>query len=194
MLGIYPETKLFSQRGFSAQERTIMKRFFALLLAALVSLPLLGCGLFLEKHAYFDPKTSSFGNKKVFSGNGYTLELTDIFAEKKSTMGFDGYYVSLYLSVTVQIVTPEKAAEFKVTDVKSLLKQTIADNGSDRGCEVMEENGLIYYEHARMKNAGWNFAFKGSENYYLIQFICAQSDAAELKDIVFDFAKAVTVE
>lgn len=171
-----------------------MKRFFAILLSMLLLLPVFGCGSVFELHKAFDPETDSTGSKKVFSGNGYTIALTDAFTERKSQVGFDGYYTSPFCGVMVQIVTPQKAAERNITSIKRLLDQTIADNGSDRGSEVTEENGLTYYHYTRGTNAGWNFAFKGSENYYLVQFVCAESDSNALKDMIFGFARSVTVE
>ena len=167
-----------------------MRRLLIIILGALLCLPQFGCRLFFEKHSNVSPSEDDLGANKVFSGNGYSIVLTDQFAEKKSQVGFDGYYVADYCGVMVQIVTPANAAEYNVTNTRDLLTQTM----SDKNTELIEADGLVYYHYVRNGNAGWNFAFKGSENYYLIQFLCLETSADTLKNTILTFARSVTVE
>ena len=171
-----------------------MKKTLIVALAALFCMQLCGCGLFFEKHSISVPDADSLGDSKIFTGDGYSITLTDMFTEKKSQVGFDGYYVSEFCGVMVQIVTPSKAAEYNIENLKDLLTETIEDNGGDPGREVTEDGGLTYYRYSRNGNAGWNFAFKGAENYYLVQFVCLETNASELENTICTFAKSVIVE
>ncbi len=171
-----------------------MKKLSVIAWAVLFCMTLSGCMLFFETHSDNNPGEGSLGDARVFTGDGYTITLTDAFTEKESQVGFDGYYVSEFCGVMVQIVTPSKAEEENVKNVKDLLTQTISDNDNSSASELIEEDGLIYYHYLRDGNAGWNFAFKGAENYYLVQFVCLESSADAMKDTFITFAKSVTVE
>lgn len=167
-----------------------MKRLlsFALVLLFLITAP--GCTLLgLEKHTNTVP--DSLGAEKVFTCHLLSVTLTDEFTEKKSQIGFDGYYVSEFCGVMVKMEPFSLMEGFEDETLEEYLSAVIFNNAENASPE--EKDGLVYYRYNHNGNTGWNFAFKGSDAFYLIQFICREDHAPELEDFFFTAAKSVTV-
>lgn len=169
-----------------------MKKAFIIILAVLLCLPVFGCGLFLERHTNIPPNADTIGEDKVFYGDGYTITLTDDFAEKQSHQGFDGYYVSTFCGVMVKKEPFSLAERLKDESLADYMKNVIRNNNENT--EPVEEVGLVYYRYYNGGNAGWNFGFKGSDAFYLVQFICREDHETALKNFIFSFAKSVKVD
>lgn len=169
-----------------------MKRILSLALILLICITVPGCKLLgLEKHSLVAPDEDSMGESKTFSGDGYSVTLTDQFVEKDSQMGFDGYYVSEYCGVMV-LVEPFSLEEgLEDESIAEYIQNVIHNNGQDAAPE--EKDGLTYYKYYRGGNVGWNFAYKGSDAFYLVQFICVEAHESKLSNAVFTFAESVAV-
>ena len=159
------------------------------MLIVLFCIPAIGCHL--EKHSINAPDADSMGTNKTFSGDGYSLVLTDRFEEKNSSVGFDGYYVSSFCGVMVQKVpfTDEWAQGMNST--RDFLEGYI--NDENENSSIMEEDDLTYYRYYNNGRAYWNFGFKGENDFYSVQFVCDKRNEESLNDSVFAFAKSVNV-
>ena len=138
------------------------------------------------------PGNSYSGESKEFTGDGWKITLTDRFTEAESEMGFDGYYTSPYCGV---MILKEPFSLQKGLEDQTLEEYIVCvmENNNQAG-HGLEMDGLIYYRYTRDGRSGWNYAFKGSEAFYLVQFICRDEDTEQLEDLIFFFAKSVTVE
>ena len=108
-----------------------------------------------------------------------------------SHMGFDGYYVSEFCGVMVKIEPFSLKEGFENETLTEYIENVIENNGQDAVPE--EKDGLVYYRYYNGGNAGWNFAYKGSDAFYLVQFICREDHETKLSDAIFSFAGSVTV-
>ena len=169
-----------------------MKRIIALALILLICLPFAGCIFGAEQHTNVAPDKDSIGAEKVFKGDGYSITLTDRFNEKESTQGFDGYYVADFCGVMVKIEPFSLADYLEGESVAEYLRAVAQNNGHD--AEISEEDGLTYYRYYRSGNAGWEFAYKGSDAFFLVQFICREDHEEALNDFIMGFAKSVIVD
>ncbi|MBO6060797.1 MAG: hypothetical protein J6P98_01590 [Clostridia bacterium] len=169
-----------------------MKKTIALIMILLFCLPASGCIFGLEKHTNTAPGANEFGEGKVFTGEGYTVTLTDKFEERKSSQGFDGYYVSSFCGVMVK-KEPFASAEGRKNLNLSQYLVSVAENNEHKAT-VTEEDGLTYYRYYRDGNAGWLFGFEGEDSYYLVQFVCREDHEEALNDQIFAFARSVTVK
>ena len=135
--------------------------------------------------------TGSFGNSKVFTGDGYQITLTDRIAETKSELGFDGYYTSDFGAVMIKIepFTLEEGLAEKT--IGEYVDAVIRNNQVDTQAE--ERDGFVFYRYRRDGLCGWNYAFKGTDAFYLVQFLCLETDESALTDVYFDFARSMTV-
>ena len=139
---------------------------------------------------------SSIGRSQVFEGDGYTITLRNIFREQESEMGFDAYYNSSVCGVMV-LKEPFSLEEgLQDMPLVEYVEGVIQNNGHD--AHPLETDGLIYYRYSREYSgqpvSGWSYSFKGSDAFYVFQFVCLASDAEKLADTIFFFAKSVTVE
>lgn len=169
-----------------------MKKTFIVILAVLLCLPLSGCGLFLERHTSVPPNAETIGADKVFYGDGYSITLTDDFEEKQSRQGFDGYYVATFCGVMVKIEPFSLAGYLRSESLTDHMRSVIRNNNVDT--VPVEEAGLTYYRYYNGGNAGWNFGYKGSDAFYLVQFVCRADHESALRDFIFSFAGSVKVD
>ena len=76
------------------------------------------------------------------------------------------------------------------------VKNVIKNNGHDT--QMLEKDGLVYYRYSNpdpdYDMSGYSYSFKGSDAFYIFQFVCLTSDADDLADTIHAFAKTVTVE
>ena len=136
----------------------------------------------------------SLGKSKSFSGDGFTL--TDLFREQESETGFDAYYNSPFCGVMV-LKEPFSLEEgLKDKTLTEYVESVIKNNGHDT--QPQEKDGLVYYRYSNpdpdYDMSGYSYSFKGSDAFYIFQFVCLTSDADDLADTIHAFAKTVTVE
>ena len=138
----------------------------------------------------------SLGKSKTFTGDGFTITLTDLFREQMSEYGFDAYYNSPFCGV---IVLKEPFTLKEGMEDETLLEyveNVIKNNGHDT--QPQEKDGLVYYRYSNPDPEydfqGCSFSYKGSDAFYIFQFIYLETDAEELEDTIFSYAKSVTVE
>ena len=169
-----------------------MKRTVALILLLMLCLPAAGCFSGLEKHTSVAPDANTIGANKVFTGDGYSITLTNRFEEKKSSQGFDGYYVADFCGVMVKKV-PFSLAEYLEGETISEYMRSVADNNG-HDSPIIEEDGLACFRYYRGGNAGWEFGYKGSDAFYLVQFVCREDHEEALADFVLKAAGSVIVD
>lgn len=136
-------------------------------------------------------KQDLYGKSKTFSGKGYQITLTDRFSEQKSEMGFDSYYTADFGAVMIKIEPFSLNTRFADETLKEYLQDVIRNNNTDAQPE--ERDGLVFYRYRRNGICGWNFAMKGEDAFYLVQFMCREADESEFTDLFFAFAKSMTI-
>ena len=146
--------------------------------------------------AMFVLDESSIGKSKVFRRDGFTITLTDLFREQKSEMGFYVYYNSPFCGVMILKEPFSMQEGLEDESLVEYVEHVIRNNGHDT--HPIETDGLIYYRFSNpypdFSTSGTSYCFKGSDAFYIFQFICLETDAERLADTIFFFAKSVTVE
>lgn len=141
-----------------------------------------------------DPSDSnSIGEPKTFESDGITLLLTDRFKEQVSQVGFDAYYVADFAGV---MVLKEEFTLEEGLDGKSLEDYTnavIKNNGLEN-TQALEKDGLWYYIKDTANARYYSFSYKGTDAFYIVQYSCFLTQADEMEDTIFKWAKAVEVE
>ena len=138
----------------------------------------------------------SLGKSKTFTGDGFTITLTDLFREQESETGFDAYYNSPFCGVMV-LKEPFSLEEgLKDKTLTEYVESVIKNNGHDT--QPQEKDGLVYYRYSNpipdYDMSGYSYSYKGSDAFYIFQFMCLTSDADDLADTIHTFAKSVTVD
>ena len=138
------------------------------------------------------PDKASIGRSKVFTGDGFSITLTDQFTEKESELGFDAYYSAPFCGVMVLIepFTPENGLEEE--SLVEYVSNVIESNGHD--AHPLETEGLIYYRYERDGYAGVSYSFKGNDAFYVFQFVCRNEDMQHYASLFYFFAESVTVD
>ena len=165
------------------------KRFiiFALLLS--FSLLLSGC----PSRMVVVPDNISLSQPRIFEKDGIRLTLTNKFAEQKSEVGFYAYYVTDFCGVTVlreEFTLEEGLAE---CPIEEYTRNVIANNGY-KNIEPQTKDGLWFYVSDKGATCSYSFSFKGSDAFWVVQFLCMSADAPKLEDQFFLWAKAIEVE
>ena len=138
------------------------------------------------------PGKDVIGETKIFRGEGFTISLSDRFIEKDSEMGFDAYYTSPYCGVMV-LKEPFSLKEgMEKESLPEYIANVLENNKND--ARIQETDGLYYYRYTRDGMAGVSYSFKGSDAFYIFQFLCMEKDEKDLRDLFFFFAKSVEVE
>lgn len=139
------------------------------------------------------PDSSDIGEPKVFEKDGIKLTLTDRFTEQKSELGFYGYYVTNFCGVVV--LKEEFSLEEGLADssLETYVSNVIRNNGHT---DVTPQNrdGLWFYVSDTDTTRRYSFSFKGSDAFYIVQYLCAIPDAPALEDLIFLWAGCVEVE
>ncbi len=183
-------------------------RIFALSVTVILCLMLSGClyvpiitmddtaphaGLDVVKEINPD---GSLGKSKTFTGDGFTITLTDLFREQTSEMGFDAYYNSPFCGVMV-LKEPFSLQEgMEEETLTEYVESVIKNNGND--AQPQEKDGLVFYRYSNpdpeYDMSGYSYSFKGSDAFYIVQFVFLTSDGENLADTIHAFAKSVTVD
>ena len=141
----------------------------------------------------FIPNAESIGETKIFEKDGIKLTLTDKFTETESERGFYAYYVADFCGVTVlkeDFSLEEGLAELSLEDY---VKNVIANNGHT-DIEPQYKDGLWFYIKDAGNSRSYSFSFKGSNAFWIVQYICMNSSAPALEDTFFLWANCVEVE
>lgn len=132
------------------------------------------------------------GKPKNFSSDGITLLLTDRFDVKESELGFDAYYSAPFCGVVVlkeEFSLEEGLAE---KSLQSYVEGVIENNGHT-GLTPIEKDGLWYYVSEKQDTYSYSFSYKGSDAFYIVQFLCFKKDIAKYENLIFLWAQSVEV-
>ena len=166
-----------------------MKRyiFLAVLILLLTGL-LTGC--FIDATPAFDQQF--LGEYKPFTKAGMTITLPDNFTEQESIYGFDAYYVANFAGVCV--LKEEFTLEPGLADrpLEQYIKDVIANNG--REIEPQFVDGLWFYEAYSGSSFIRSYCYKGTDAFYIVQFICQPDDRNTLADLFHTWALSVCLD
>ena len=172
-----------------------MKKLSVIPLLLALCLALNSCFMILSTP--IDPTLVSpedLGTKKTFVKAGITLQLTEKFKEEESERGFDAYYTSPFCGVTVtkelftsrEGLTEQSPEEYMRDFLKSIGQTDI---------EPQNRDGLWFYVKYNDSSARcvYSYVYKGTDAFYIVQYILNTSDEAILKDTLHNWAKATLV-
>ena len=139
------------------------------------------------------PDNDSIGESKDFQKEGIKLTLTEEFIEKESELGFYAYYVSSFCGVVV--LKEEFSLEEGLADrsLEEYVGNVIANNGHT-DIEPQNKDDLWFYVRDANGTRSYSFSYKGSDAFWIVQFLCMTSDAPELEDLFYLWADCVEVE
>ncbi|MBR5279268.1 MAG: hypothetical protein IKU23_08445 [Clostridia bacterium] len=159
--------------------------------AFLLSISCLLCGCFPD--VMYIPDESYIGQAKKFEKDKFSILLTDKFAEEESQRGFDAYFVADFCGVVV--IKEEFTLEEGLAE-KSLEEYTISviANNGHANITPQTEDGLWFYERTTDSSYARSYCFKGTDSFWIVQFLCSQSDAQSLKDTFYLWAQSVEVK
>ncbi len=150
-------------------------------------------GIFNSDNYELHGSPDEIGEPKDFSKNGFKITLTDKFTEEKSKAGFDPYYVSLFCGVCV--LKEEFTEENGLADLS--LEQYINDVISNNGhtdIQPQTKGGLWYYVKDDATRRDYSYSYKGTDAFWVVQFICETRYVSVLEDTIQAFAESVEVE
>lgn len=139
------------------------------------------------------PSNDIIGEPKTFEAEGIKLTLTEKFIEEESELGFYAYYVSNFCGVVV--LKEEFSLEEGLAD-RSLEEYTgnvIANNGHT-GIEPQSKDDLWFYVKDSGRTRSYSYSYKGSDAFWIVQFLCMTSDVPILEDLFYLWADCVEVE
>ena len=156
---------------------------------------LLSCSLFMcgcLPPVMVIPDDESIGESKVFEKDGIQLTLTDRFIEKESKLGFYAYYVSNFCGVVVlkeDFSLEEGLADLSLEEYTS---NVIANNGHI-GIEPQNKDDLWFYVSDNNNTRSFSYSYKGSDAFWIVQYLCMIPDASMLEDLFYLWANCVEV-
>jgi len=138
------------------------------------------------------PDNDSIGEPKVFEKDGIKLTLTDRFVETESEVGFDAYYTSDFCGVVVlkEDFTLEEGLEDCPID--EYINSVIENNGH-KGVQAQNVDDLWFYVKDEGATQVYSYSYKGSDAFWIVQFICMKKDAPALEDLFYLWASSVEV-
>lgn len=149
------------------------------------------CGCFLNIMVV--PDSDSIGEPQTFEKDGFAILLTDKFKEQTSQLGFDAYYVTDFCGVVVlreEFTLEEGLAE---RSLEEYITNVIANNGYT---DIAPQNrdGLWFYESISSSSYSRSYCYKGSDSFWIVQFLCSPSDVDALDDVFYLWAQSVEVK
>ena len=162
-----------------------------LLTALLLSISFLLCGCF--SGIMVIPNNDSIGEPKKFENDGFAITLTDKFKEQTSEMGFDAYFVTDFCGVVVlreEFTLEEGLAEMSL---KKYITNVIANNGYT-DIAPQNKDGLWFYERTSDSSYAQSYCYKGSDSFWIVQFLCSPSNVQILEDVFHLWAQSVEVK
>lgn len=139
------------------------------------------------------PNKESIGNSKTFQKVGITLTLTDRFEEQQSQLGFDAYYVADFCGVVV-LKEPFTLEEGLGDKPLEEYIRSVMDNNGHTDEQPQFKDGLWFYENTTDRSFIRSYCYKGTDAFYIVQYICSLLDAERLKDLFTIWGQAVEVE
>ncbi len=134
------------------------------------------------------------GAAKTFEKAGITLSLTDKFKETESEVGFDAYYTSDFCGVVVlkEAFTLEEGLAERT--LEQYIRNVIKNNGHTN-IEPQNRDGLWYYVNYNNSSyrCVYSYVYKGSDAFYIVQYIMNTVDEVDLQNTVHEWAKATQV-
>ena len=70
----------------------------------------------------------------------------------------------------------------------------LIENNGHKGIKPQHQDDLWYYVNDSGDTKVYSFSYKGSDSFYIVQYICMASDVSALEDLFFLWANAVEVE
>ena len=135
------------------------------------------------------------GEDKNFEKAGITLKLTDKFKEEQSELGFDAYYTSDFCGVVVlkEAFTLEEGLAEK--PLEQYFRNVIKNNGHTN-IEPQNRDGLWYYVNYNnnSRRCVYSYAYKGSDAFYIVQYIMNIVDEVDLQETIHAWAMATRVD
>lgn len=167
-----------------------MKKFLAII-SMILYCTLLLCGCFPQ--IMFVPDNDSIGEPVILEKDGIKLTLTDKFIEKESELGFYAYYVSDFCGVVV--LKEDFSLEEGLADrsLEEYIGNVIANNGHT-DIEPQNQDDLWFYVSDNDGARRYSYSYKGSDAFWIVQFLCMTSDAPKLEDLFYLWADSVEVE
>ncbi len=141
----------------------------------------------------FIPDSGSVGEPKTFEKDGISITLTDRFTEQVSQRGFYAYYVTDFSGVVVLREEFSLQEGLAGQSLEEYVSGVIANNGHT-DIEPQNRDGLWYYSGEEGATTNYSFSYKGSDAFWIVQFMCMTSDAARYEDQIFLWASSVEVE
>jgi len=166
-----------------------MKKTITVVIAVLFCLGLYGC----FNRSLVDPERDSIVEDKVFKHSGITITLTNEFVEKDSELGFDAYFVSEYCGVVVlkeEFFLKEGMSDLTIEEYVD----HVIDNNGHKNVEPQYKDGLCFYSNRNGSTQVYSYAFKGSDAFYIVQFLCMTSDVPILEEMFFQWAQSIEVD
>ncbi len=163
----------------------------------LLILALLLCSVLLLSGCFPDimvlPDSASIGEPKNFEKDGIRLTLTDRFTETPSELGFYAYYTANFSGVVVlkeSFSLEEGLAELSLEDYT----RNVIKNNGHTNLKPQCRDDLWFYVRDAGNTRSYSYSFKGSDAFWIVQFICMTSDASLLEDQFFMWANCIEVE
>ena len=171
-----------------------MKKAVLLTVTVTVTLLLMSglpCGCF--SGVMFIPDEEAIGQAKRFEKDGFSILLTDKFTEEQSQRGFDAYYVSDFCGVVVlkEEFTLEEGLAEKSPEA---YLQSVIENNGHTDVSPQTKDGLWFYERNTDSSYARSYCYKGSDAFWIVQFLCHPSDAKTLGDTFYLWAQSVEVK
>ncbi len=175
--------------------RRVRRLTLPLLLLALC-LTLNGCFFLIPTPGEPTPvDPADLGSPMTFEKAGITLHLTDKFKEEQSERGFDAYYTTDYCGVVVLKEPFTLEAGLADRPLEQYIKNVIENNGHTN-IEPQTADGLWYYVNYNNSSyrCVYSYAYKGTDAFYVVQYIINTVDEETLKPIIHDWAKETSVK
>lgn len=173
--------------------KKIIVMFSFLLVCSLVFCGCLPRAMLKSDNVMVIPDNETIGEPQDFEKDGIKILLTDQFVEKKSELGFYAYYVSNFCGVVV--LKEEFSLEEGLADrsLEEYVRNVIANNGHT-DIEPQNKDDLWFYVRDSDGIRSYSYSFKGSNAFWIVQFLCKTSDAPMLEDLFYLWADSVEVE
>ena len=136
--------------------------------------------------------------EKVFSKSGLEITLTTDFTET-SMAGYTFCYESSHVVIVAlkeEFSLLEQSLDMTLNEYTELLRKA---NTSHSPSAVSTQNGIPCFEYTwfnETENKTFRYyttAFKGSDAFWMVQFVCADSAYATQKDNFLTWAQSITV-
>ena len=157
----------------------------------LLAISCLLCGCF--PNAMLIPSESSVGQSKRFEINGFSILLTEEFKEEQSQAGFDAYFVADFCGVVVKKEAFTLQKDFAEKTLEEYTASVMKNNGYTNQAPQTKD-GLWFYDRVTEGRYACSYCYKGSDAFWIVQFICNLSDKETLADIIYLWAQSVEVK